>query len=115
MMHYKINNYFLILVHINLFLRVLRANMCKANPLFHNVKGAPFEIGDKVLVLDNPNIDETFNPVFGLRRGLIVYFEYSCGCGQNFPEDPMIGIEFEDGRTEEFWKEELKFLSQTRL
>jgi hypothetical protein len=86
----------------------LNKNIYIGTPLYYNVEGAPFEIGDKVLVLNNPNNDETFNPIFGLRKGIIVYFEYSCGCGQNFPDDPMIGVEFGNDLIEEFWKEELQ-------
>jgi hypothetical protein len=80
----------------------------KATPFFRDVKGEPFEIGVKVEVLNNPNADETFNPIFSLRMGSIIYLKYFCGCGQNFPTDPMIGVEFEDGTIEEFWKEEIQ-------
>lgn len=72
-----------------------------------NLKNLPFEIGDRVMVMDNPNSDETFNIEFALKSGIIVYFDYECGCGQSFPEDPMIGVKFEKNILEEFWKEEL--------
>ena len=29
------------------------------------------------------------------------------GCGQRFPDDPMIGVRFPDGALQEFWREEL--------
>lgn len=75
-------------------------------PIYHNVKGAPFNIGDRVRVLGGT--DETFNPGYKGRVGTVRYFEYSCGCGQTYPTDPMIGVSFRGGCTEELWKEELK-------
>jgi hypothetical protein len=77
-------------------------------PLYKNVDSAPFHIGDRVKVLNNPNNDETFDTQFAFKSGVIVYFEYECGCGQDFPEDPMIGVRFKTGIVEEFWKEEIK-------
>ena len=80
----------------------------KPNYRFHDVEGAPFNIGDHVKVLDNPNDDSTFNMVYSGKTGIIHYFEYDCGCGQSFPEDPMIGVKFSDYTIGEFWHEELK-------
>ena len=40
-------------------------------------------------------------------RGVVEYLEYECGCGQHYPEDPMVGILFHDGRRQEFWREEV--------
>ena len=74
----------------------------------HNIKNAPFKIGNKVQVLNNPLNDETFEKKYSHKMGWIVYFEYDCGCGQSFPEDPMIGVRFSNNKVEEFWKEELK-------
>lgn len=73
-------------------------------PLYKNVDGAPFKIGDKIKVLNNPNNDETFNKLFISKSGLVIYYDYECGCGQNFPDDPMIGVRFENGIVEEYWK-----------
>jgi hypothetical protein len=77
-------------------------------PLNKNVDCAPFKIGDKIKVLNNPNNDETFNKLFISKSGLVIYYDYECGCGQNFPDDPMIGVRFENGIVEEYWKEEIK-------
>ena len=77
-------------------------------PLYKDVDSAPFHIGDRVKVLNNPNNDETFDEKFVFKSGVIDYFEYECGCGQYFPEDPMIGVRFKNGTIEEFWKEEIK-------
>ena len=66
------------------------------------------KIGDKIKVLNNPNNDETFNKLFISKSGLVIYYDYECGCGQNFPDDPMIGVRFENGIVEEYWKEEIK-------
>jgi len=76
----------------------------------NDIIGAPFKIGDWVLVLNNPNADSTFNNSFSNKKGVVNYFEYGCGCGQTFPVDPMIGVLFPDKRVEEFWKEELTSL-----
>lgn len=68
------------------------------------------DIGDMVCVLNNPNNDETFNMDFLGQEGIVKYFDYDCGCGQSFPNDPMIGIEFPNGEREEYWKEEVNRL-----
>lgn len=77
-------------------------------PQYKNVDGAPFKIGDKIKVLNNPNNDETFNKLFISKSGLVIYYDYECDCGQNFPDDPMIGVRFENRIVEEYWKEEIK-------
>lgn len=68
------------------------------------------EIGDMVLILSNPNNDDTFSNQYVGRKGLVKYFDYDCGCGQTYPHDPMIGVEFPNGKIEEFWKEEVNRL-----
>jgi hypothetical protein len=79
----------------------------KRNPsVRQNVPGAPFLISDKVTVCRLA--DETANSSYLFRRGVVEYFNYSCGCGQTYPGDPMIGVRFANGETEEFWREELK-------
>ena len=73
----------------------------------HRIEGSPFQPGDRVRVVDA--IDRHVHDVaehIG-RRGLVVYLEYSCGCGQRVPDDPMIGVQFTKKQTEEFWAEEL--------
>ena len=82
------------------------------NQLKNDIVGAPFKIGDLVLVLNNPNTDSTFDNSFFNEKGVVNYFEYSCGCGQTFPFDPMIGVLFPDERIEEFWKDELISLQE---
>jgi hypothetical protein len=72
--------------------------------IYHHVSGAPFNIGDSVKVVSLS--DDTADAEFLGQRGKVLYFEYSCGCGQTFPNDPMIGVQFAV-RTAEFWKEEL--------
>ncbi|MFP4096479.1 MAG: hypothetical protein ACLFUB_18500 [Cyclobacteriaceae bacterium] len=74
-----------------------------------NINGAPFKIGDHVIVLNNPN-DVTFDHSFEGKDGVVQYFEYNCNCGQSFPSDPMIGVQFRNEVIEEFWKEELQLL-----
>lgn len=79
--------------------------------IYEDIQDAPFMISNKVRVLDNPNGDETFNEKFINKIGIIIYFEYECGCGQTYPIDPMIGVQFSNGNVEEFWKEELLLIS----
>lgn len=81
-----------------------QGNFLGANPIYEDVDGAPFLIGQAVKVV---KVDESTYGLFG-RVGTVVYYEYECGCGQTFPEDPMIGVRFEDGDREEFWAEELE-------
>ena len=77
-------------------------------PIRHDLRGAPFRIAERVRVVESK--DETFDRHYRGRIGTVSYFEYDCGCGQRYPNDPMIGVIFRDGRTEEFWKEELVHL-----
>jgi hypothetical protein len=80
----------------------------KANKCSFDIDGAPYKIGQKVKVLNNPNKDDTFDMKLVDKTGEIIFFEYDCGCGQTFPTDPMIGVKFSDGSIDEFWKEELQ-------
>jgi hypothetical protein len=82
----------------------------KPNRRRYNIVGAPFKIGDAIQVLDNPNKDETFDSDFSGKQGVVYFFEYDCGCGQSFPEDPMIGVRFNNNAVGEFWKDELILL-----
>jgi hypothetical protein len=79
-----------------------------AKPIREPVAGAPFQPGDRVIVVDA--IDEDVHDVSALvgRSGDVDYLEYSCGCGQSFPDDPMVGVEFADGVHEEFWSQEIR-------
>lgn len=76
-----------------------------SNPIYNNIIGAPFSWKAKVRV--TKLIDETGDESFLGKTGIVDYYEYGCGCGQVYPESPMIGVKFEDGRIEEFWPEEL--------
>jgi hypothetical protein len=83
--------------------------MGSAHGIYHDVKGSPFRIGDRILV--SKGTDDTFSQEHLGENGIIIYFEYSCGCGQSFPHDPMIAIRFPDGTVDEFWKEEIDYLA----
>lgn len=74
-------------------------------PIFLDVKGAPFKIGTDIKVVKVT--DSTFDQKYMGRTGRVIYLEYSCGCGQSYPEDPMIGVQFPNNDKEEFWREEL--------
>ena len=80
------------------------------NPLYHNIEGAPFKIGQRVKILDNPSNDYTFDNKFANKVGEITQFEYESGCGQTFPSDPMIGVQLDNGKQDGFWHEELELV-----
>ena len=71
----------------------------------HDIPGAPFRIGMRVRVLKSP-ADELVPHHDAGKFGKIVYYEYDCGCGQTFPDDPMIGVRL-GRRVQEFWPAEL--------
>jgi hypothetical protein len=71
----------------------------------HDIPGAPFYIGATVKVV--AVADDTLDSDLIGATGKVVSYEYMCGCGQHFPESPMIGVELSNGSTEEFWPEEL--------
>jgi hypothetical protein len=76
-----------------------------ARPIRAPVPGAPRQPGDRVVVV--AVVDSTTDPAHVGEVGRVEYLEYSCGCGQSYPDDPMIGVEFDGGGREEFWREEL--------
>ena len=78
--------------------------MRAARKIYTDIDGAPFCLGDKIRVVRLS--DETAATEFLGYRGHVLYFDYSCGCGQTYPNDPMIGIQFTNGIAE-FWKEEI--------
>jgi hypothetical protein len=86
---------------------VSMVNFMGANPLRHHVDGAPHQPGDLVEIVDAVDVDvHDVTPFVGM-VGVVEYLEYECGSGQRFPDDPMIGVRFLDGRGEEFWSNEL--------
>jgi len=64
-----------------------------------------FKAGQEVEIIKIS--DETGDESYLNKMGVIKYFDYLCGCGQTYPDDPMIGIEFNNGVVEEYWKEEI--------
>lgn len=75
-----------------------------------DIAGAPFHIGASVTVIQV--VDNTTDEAYVGRTGEVVHYEYDCGCGQTFPGDPMIGVRFPDGIEEEFWTEELYWMTE---
>lgn len=75
-----------------------------AGPIREPVPGAPRQPGDRVVVVRV--IDPTADAALVGAVGRVVHLEYSCGCGQRYPDDPMIGVELPGG-VEEFWRDEL--------
>ena len=72
-----------------------------------NIQDAPFKIGDIIKVKKQKRFDSTFEDKFEGWEGLVIFFEYNCGCGQSYPIDPMIGVRFLNGEIFEFWQEEI--------
>src|SRR5258707_872230 len=56
-----------------------------------DIPGAPYRISTPVRVVQL--VDETGDRRWLGRIGVVKYFDYSCGCGQTYPGDPMIGVE----------------------
>jgi hypothetical protein len=81
------------------------AEVMGVNYIRTDVEGAPFRIGDKVEV--TALTDETAPENMLHKIGTVEYFEYECGCGQTYPNDPMIGVRFDENTLHEFWSEEL--------
>lgn len=90
--------------------------------LVRRVEGAPFQVGDVVAIAGI--VDETFAAAYETesmeagvapaddfaigRHGVVSHLDYSCGCGQVYPGQPMIGVAFEGTElVPEFWPEEL--------
>jgi len=68
-----------------------------------------YKQGDRVQVIQI--IDEEGDEKYIGKIGTIVALDYDCGCGQTYPHDPMIMVEFDNGKSEEFWKEELVIIT----
>jgi hypothetical protein len=80
-----------------------------ASPVREHVDGAPFQPGDRVLVCqicDDVGLECGYGEFVG-QRGVVEYLEYSCGSGQHFPDDPMVGVRIGD-LVVELWKDELQ-------
>jgi len=83
-----------------------------ARPVRDPVPGSPYQPGDAVTVTSAVDVEvRDLRHLVG-RCGRVQYLEYSCGCGQSYPADPMVGVLLDDGTSEEFWKEELKLEEQ---
>lgn len=82
--------------------------------IYEHVEGSPYQPGELVIItgaIDTftyPEDPKTCEPVsyLGL-HGEVKHLEYECGCGQTYPEDPMIGVLLETGEEQEFWQGEL--------
>lgn len=81
-----------------------------ARPLRAHVDGSPFQPGDEVVVIDAIDRDVHDLSEYIGQRGQVEYLEYSCGCGQHYPDDPMIGVRLACGKHIEFWPEELQLV-----
>lgn len=86
-------------------LRMLVASWAKR--IYDRVEGSPYQPGQLVEFIGGN--DSTVNEHLEVgARGIVLYLEYSCGSGQHYPDDPMIGIQFTCGLIEECWADELK-------
>jgi hypothetical protein len=80
-----------------------------ARPVRRHVAGAPYQPGQLVRVersCDEQGDASGVRELVG-RFGVVKYLEYSCGSGQHYPDDPMVGVRFRDGGVRELWKDEL--------
>jgi hypothetical protein len=79
--------------------------MAETKPIYKIIECSPYQPKDIVVVLRFS--DDTGDQEFIGKVGVVEYLEYSCGCGQSYPNDPMIGIKFPDGSLIECWPEEI--------
>jgi len=80
------------------------------SPVTSRVEGSPFQPGDRVVVVricDEVGLEAGFGDFVG-KSGAVEHLEYSCGCGQSYPDDPMVGVRLPGGELAEFWRDELK-------
>lgn len=93
---------------------MLNDDLLHCHPIRERVEGAPYQVGDGVLVVaicDEVGLSSGLGPYVG-RRGKVEHLEYDCGCGQHFPDDPMVGARMDDGELVEFWREELELVAE---
>jgi len=85
-----------------------------SKPVYHNVAGAPYQPGQLVRVTCSCDEQGDASGIRALvgKFGVVKYLEYSCGSGQYFPDDPMVGVRFRDGEVRELWKDELREVSR---
>jgi hypothetical protein len=89
----------------------LAVDILRARPVRELVEESLFQPGQHVVVTCSTEPDDgghTDVLEYVGRTGVVEYLEYSCGCGQTYPGDPMIGVRFSDGTMQELWKEELQ-------
>lgn len=84
--------------------------MGRSVPIHTPIAGAPVQPQGRVRVVAVTDAGIHDVSAFLGAEGTVEYLEYTCGSGQSFPGDPMIGVRFEDGALEEFWFEELNKL-----
>lgn len=92
------------------------ADFLGAKPRYKDVRGAPFRIGVAVRVTgacDEVGRDCGIDELAG-QYGVVKYLEYDCGSGQHYPDDPMVGVRFRDGKVRELWKDEMVAVSTPR-
>lgn len=82
--------------------------MNKAKPVMVHVPGAPYQPGDRVVFTGM--VDDECDRVDLGEMGVVVYLEYSCGCGQTYPNLPVLGVSF-GGKVIEVWPEEVSPLT----
>jgi hypothetical protein len=69
--------------------------------------GVAVRLGNKVEVVYLA--DDTVSGKYLGRVGIVLAFDFDCGCGQSYPDDPMIKVLFENS-CEEFWREEIRLV-----
>ena len=78
-----------------------------------HVPGSPVQPGERVTIVTTIDADVADLSHHIGRSGVVVHLNYDCGCSQQYPGDPMIGVRLDldaartPGEVEEFWAEEL--------
>jgi hypothetical protein len=78
-----------------------------------HIPGSPVQPGERVTIVTTIDADVADLSHHIGRSGVVVHLNYDCGCSQQYPGDPMIGVRLDldaartPGEVEEFWAEEL--------
>lgn len=77
--------------------------------VYEDFKGAPFKIGEKVVISWIPGSENVSDILSYIGcTGTVSHFNYVESIADTYPYDPMTGVLFEDGRVEYFETERLR-------
>ncbi len=91
-------------------LETFRTALGRARRSRSEIPGSPYQPGQRVKVV-GPNapgdIDQDMCAPYLQCEGTVRELRYGMGCGDRYPNDPMIFVQLDDGRNYDFWHNEL--------